>query len=49
MNAGAADQALLGREGTVATLFSILGADVMAQHGDLEEVWDEGGEDPDPD
>ena len=36
-----------GRHATVATLFNILGADVMAQHGYLEEVWDEGSEDPD--
>ena len=36
-----------GRHATVATLFTILGADVMAQHGYLEEVWDAGSEDPD--
>ena len=36
-----------GVRGTVAALFSIHGADVMAQHGYLEEVWDEGIEDPD--
>lgn len=38
-----------GRHATVAALFNILGADVMAQHGYLEEVWDGGDEDPDPD
>ena len=38
-----------GRHATVAALFDILGADVMAQHGYLEEVWDGGDEDPDPD
>ena len=31
----------------MATLFSILGADVMAQHGYLEEVWDAGLEELD--
>ena len=36
-----------GRHATVAALFDILGADVMAQHGYLEEVWDEGIADPD--
>ena len=36
-----------GRHGSLASLFSILGADVMAQHGYLEEVWDGGDEDPD--
>ena len=36
-----------GVRGTVVALFSIHGADVMAQHGYLEEVWDEGSEDPD--
>ena len=36
-----------GVRGTVVALFNILGADVMAQHGYLEEVWDEGIEDPD--
>ena len=35
-----------GRHGTVAALFDILGADVMAQHGYLEEVWDDGIADP---
>lgn len=30
-----------GRHATMAALFDILGADVMAQHGYLEEVWDE--------
>ena len=36
-----------GVRGTVVALFSIHGADVMAQHGYLEEVWDAGIEDPD--
>ena len=36
-----------GVRGTVAALFSIHGADVMAQHGYLEEVWDAGIDDPD--
>ena len=36
-----------GRHATVAALFNILGADVMAQHGYLEEVWDEEIADPD--
>ncbi len=36
-----------GVRGTVAALFSIHGADVMAQHGYLEEVWDEEIADPD--
>ena len=31
----------------MATLFNILGADVMAQHGYLEEVWDAGLEELD--
>ena len=31
----------------MAALFNILGADVMAQQGYLEEVWDEGIADPD--
>ena len=37
-----------GRHATVAALFNILGADVMAQHGYLEEVWDKGLGNPDP-
>ena len=37
-----------GRHGTVAALFDILGADVMAQHGYLGEVWDKGLGNPDP-
>ena len=35
-----------GTRGTVVALFSILGADVMAQHAYLEEGWDEGIDDP---
>ena len=31
----------------MATLFNMLGADVMAQHGYLEEVWDAGLEELD--
>ena len=35
-----------GRHATVAALFDILGVDVMAQHGYMEEVWDDGIADP---
>ena len=36
-----------GTWGLVGNLFAILGCDVMAVHGYLEEVWDDGIEDPD--
>jgi hypothetical protein len=35
-----------GTWATVASLFAILGGEVMAEHGYLAEVWDEGIEDP---
>ena len=38
---------LRGIWGSVSALFRVLGAEYLAEHGYLEEVWDEGDDDPD--